>query len=118
MEAGDEEGKFLDGAGSNDQFPQGQAAGEEGNHAPHDMAFRIFPGEHGFPFFIFQEKHEHAKEEEYIGRFHGRKIWCKEGTKEGEEGGGGKEDKTDALAPFHGAEGGVHGAEVVPGAGK
>lgn len=31
METGDEEGKFLDGAGSNDQFSQGQAAGEECN---------------------------------------------------------------------------------------
>lgn len=118
MEAGDEEGKFLDGAGSNDQFSQGQAAGEEGNHAPHDVAFGVFPGEHGLPFFIFQEEHEQAQEEEYIGRFHGRQVRRKEGTEEGEHGGSGKEGKAYDFAPFHGAEGGVHGAEVVPGAGK
>lgn len=118
MEAGDEEGKFLDGPCSNDQFSQGQAAGEEGNHAPHDMAFGVFPGEHGLSFFIFQEEHEQAQEEEYIGRFHGRQVRRKEGTEEGEHGGSGKEGKAYDFAPFHGAEGGVHGAEVVPGAGK
>lgn len=118
IEAGDEEGKFLDGAGSNDQFPQGQAAGEEGNHAPHDVAFGVFPGEHGFSFFIFQEEHEQAQEEEYIGRFHGRQVRRKEGTEEGEHGGSGKEGKAYDFAPFHGAEGGVHGAEIVSGAGK
>lgn len=118
MKGGDEEGELLDGAGFNDQFPQSQAAGKKGDHAPHGVAFSVFPGEHGISFFIFQEEHEHAQEEKYVGRLHGREVWRKEGTEEGEQGGGGEENEAYALAPFHGTEGFVHGAEIALRAGQ
>lgn len=118
VKGGDEEGELLDGAGFNDQFPQSQAAGKKGDHAPHGVAFSVFPGEHGISFFIFQEEHEHAQEEKYVGRLHGREVWRKEGTEEGEQGGGGEENEAYALAPFHGTEGFVHGAEIALRAGQ
>ena len=118
MKGGDEEGELLDGAGFNDQFPQSQTAGKKGDHAPHGVAFSVFPGEQGISFFIFQEEHEHAQEEKYVGRLHGREVWRKEGTEEGEQGGGGEENEAYALAPFHGTEGFVHGAEIALRAGE
>ena len=61
---------------------------------------------------IFQEEHEHTKEEEYVGRFHGREKSGKKGTDEGEDSGQDEKGKADFFPFLHGAEASVHFLEI------
>ena len=92
---------LLDCFRFNDKTAQSETAGKKENHAPHDVAFRIFPCQHDLAVFIFQKEHEKSAEKENISRFHRRKQSGKKRTDKGERRGKNEKEKPDFFSPFH-----------------